>query len=246
MKSNRITIYVCSVLAVLSGFGMYLIEKISPMDTDILQSICSGIFTGLIVSIVIAFIGYFHEREVLLNKADSNLGNLYINMQVLSQTMGNISAQIHTATEIDKLPFGMVSDLATYNIKTFEKMDLNLFEPFFPNSDLRRVYLRLDHLMDHAYNIKNIAQSLQKQMLEYTNSTLKAQRNTPNPNDFMTLDLQKNELNIRAAKFHEYVTSKTLELEQNLGAFYKCRHREKEWDNLKPRLDAQAEAVMRM
>ncbi len=246
MKSNKITIYVCNVLAVFSAAGMFLIEKYHPVDTEVLQSICSGLFTGLIVSVVIALIGYFHEKEVLLNKADCNLRNLYINMRVLSQTIGNISSQIHTAAEIDKLPFGTVSDLAKYNIEIFEKMELSLFEPFLRNGQLKRVYSQLDCLYDHAYNIRNISQRLQTQMLEYSIATLKVQKTSPNSNDYAILDSNKNAINVGTAKFHEYVTGKSIELEQNIRAFYKCRHREKVWNDLKPKLDAQADAVMRM
>lgn len=72
MKSNKITIYVCSIPALLSGIAIYEIEKFvsTELDTAVLQSISSGIFTGFIVSLVIAIIGYFHERNVLLSKAE--------------------------------------------------------------------------------------------------------------------------------------------------------------------------------
>lgn len=49
-----------------------------------------SIFTGFIVSLVIATIGYFHERAVLLEKIEFNIITLYINMTVLKKTIGKV------------------------------------------------------------------------------------------------------------------------------------------------------------
>lgn len=245
MKSNKITIYVCSILALLSGTGIFFIERFIPTNTAVLQGISSGVFTGFIVSVVMAIIGYFHEREVLLNKAYYNLKTLYINMWVLSQTMGNVSSQIHTVTKLDELHFGTISELSKYNLELYGKMEIELFEPFFKKGTLKRIYLQLDHLQDNAYNIRNISQCLEKQVLEYSIDTLKSSQGQPSSADYIRLDNEKNAINLRAAHFHEYISSNTLELEKNIREFYRCRHKEKLWDELKPKLELQANACYR-
>lgn len=144
MKSNKITIYVCSILTFFSGIGMLLIEKFmhSESHTVVLQGISSGIFTGFIVSLVIAIIGYFHEKEVLVNKANQNINELYINMKIHSQILGNTLNQIHSqilgsalpkvhsSTTLEKLSLKNMSDLSKLNIEIVHQMDLSLFTPF--------------------------------------------------------------------------------------------------------------------
>lgn len=253
MKSNKITIYVCSVLMLFSGTSIFLIEKCIPTEfnTSILQSISSGIFTGFIVSLVIAIIGYFHERNVLLSKAEYGLKNLYINMRVLSRTIGNTSSQIHNAVSLEHLPFQTISDLSKYNLGAFEKMELDLFDPIFRQGELARLYFQLDNLHGVAYNISNISTSLLQQVLEYTYSSLKLQQESLkgvqiSPEKLAALDQSKNAINIRTAKFHEYVTGQTLELEKIAKAFYKHKNRHISWENIKVRLDQQVEDIMRM
>ena len=87
MKINKITLLVCSILTVVSGLTMVVIESTVPdnIDTSLCQSVVSGIFTGFIVSLVISVIGYFHERNIILEQTDSNIKSLYINMMVLSK-----------------------------------------------------------------------------------------------------------------------------------------------------------------
>lgn len=74
MKINKITLLVCSILTVVSGLTMVVIESTVPdnIDASLCQSVVSGIFTGFIVSLVISVIGYFHERNIVLEKTDSN------------------------------------------------------------------------------------------------------------------------------------------------------------------------------
>ena len=54
MKINKITLFVCSILTVVSGLTMLVIERTVPdnIDTSLCQSVVSGIFTGFIVSLV--------------------------------------------------------------------------------------------------------------------------------------------------------------------------------------------------
>lgn len=71
----------CAAIVILSGISIAFISN------DLAKNITVSIFTGFIVSLVIATIGFFHERAVLLEKIEFNMIGLYINMAVLKETM---------------------------------------------------------------------------------------------------------------------------------------------------------------
>lgn len=56
MKINKITLFICTVLTIISGLAIILVDSIVPdsVDTSLYQSVASGIFTGFIVSLVIS------------------------------------------------------------------------------------------------------------------------------------------------------------------------------------------------
>lgn len=73
---------ICAAIVLLSGISIAFISN------DLAKNIAISVFTGFIVSLVIATIGYFHERAVLLEKIEFNIITLYINMTVLKKTIG--------------------------------------------------------------------------------------------------------------------------------------------------------------
>lgn len=62
MKINKITMIACAAIIILSGAAVLL------CDNTLIQNLSSGIFTGFIASLVISTIGYFHERNIILEK----------------------------------------------------------------------------------------------------------------------------------------------------------------------------------
>ena len=123
MKINKITMITCAIITLFSGLAVFF------CDNELIQSIFGGHFTGLIASLVISIIRYFHERNIILEKTDSNIKSLYINMMVLSKIIGNILPQIHKAASMEPLPFKNISRLSELSVGFSEKMDLGLFSP---------------------------------------------------------------------------------------------------------------------
>lgn len=252
MKINKITLLVCAVLTVLSGFAMMMIEYKVPdsVDTSLYQGIVSGIFTGFIVSLVISIIGYFHERNVILEKADSNIKSLYINMMVLTKVIGSTLPQIHKAVSMESLPFKNISGLSELNVSFSEKMDLGLFSPICKRGRLSKIYTNLINFQNVLYNIKNISMNLQAQTMEFTIKTLELQRTQLQgiqvpPTELEYINELRNAINIRTAKFHEYVTSQTLELEKIAKSFYGYKERKHPWETIKAGLMLQIEDIVK-
>lgn len=252
MKINKITLFVCAVLTIVSGVTMIVIESTIPdsIDTSLCQSVVSGIFTGFIVSLVISVIGYFHERNILLEKADSNIKNLYINMMVLSKIIGSVLPQIHKTASMEPLPFKNISGLSELSVGFSEKMDLGLFSPIWKPGKLAQIYAELIEFQQVLYNIKNISVNLQAQTMEFTIKSLELQNaqmcgGQPNPTEFEHINELKNLINIRTAKLHEYVTGQTLELEKIAKSFYSYKNRKCPWEMIKANLMVQVEDIVK-
>ena len=252
MKINKITLFICTVLTIISGLAIILVDSIVPdsVDTSLYQSVASGIFTGFIVSLVISVIGYFHERNIILEKTDSNIKSLYINMMVLSKIIGSILPQIHKSASMEPLPFKNISGLSELSVSFAEKMDLGLFSPIWQRGKLARIYAELIEFQQELYNIKNISVNLQAQTIDFTIKTLELQNAQlrgvqPSPTEFESIDELKNLINIRTAKFHEYVTGQALELEKIAKFFYNYKDRKHPWERIKANLMLQAEDIVK-
>lgn len=67
MKINKITMITCAIITLFSGLAVFF------CDNELIQSIFGGLFTGFIASLVISIIGYFHERNIILEKPIATL-----------------------------------------------------------------------------------------------------------------------------------------------------------------------------
>lgn len=244
MKINRITILVCLAVILFSGVAIIRVP-----DTMI-QGILSGIFTGFIVSLVTSIIGYFHEREKILEKTDNNIRSLYINMNVICRTIGNTLPQIHKTTNLDSLPFKLICDLSELDIEFIEKMDLGLFNPILKKGNLAKIYLALMDFKLTLYNIRSIAGDTNSNVIDYTIKFLQLENTRLrglqlSQKDIDDVDALKNAINIRTAKFHEYVTAQTMELEKIAETFYSRRGSKQSWAQMKVTLTAQVEDLMK-
>ena len=244
MKINKTTMITCIVITILSGLSILL------FDNAMIQNISSGIFTGFIASLVISIIGYFHERNIILEKTDNNIKSLYINMMVLSKIIGSALPQIHKATAMESLPFKNISGLSELNVGFSEKMDLGLFSPIWKRGKLARIYAKLIEFQQVLYNIKNISVNLQAQTMEFTIKSLELQNAQmrgiqPNTTEFDHIAELKNLINIRTAKLHEYVTGQALELEKIAKSFYDYKNRKCPWEMIKANLMVQVEDIVK-
>lgn len=123
MKINKITAIVCGTLTLFTGVGTVLLALFAPQTTGYaaLQGIVSSVFSGFIVSLVVPTIGYFHERNMIIEKTDSNIRSLYVNMCVISQEIGKILPQIPFAMRMESLSFKQVYELSALSITSLDK-----------------------------------------------------------------------------------------------------------------------------
>lgn len=245
MKVNKITIYVCLFISIVSGMLM-LVYK----DNNIIQSTSSGIFTGFIASLVISVIGYFNERAKLIEGINTNIRSLFLNINVMSKILGTVLPQIHNSSVIPDLSFKNLCGLSQLNVEFIEKMNLGLYSPFFPESRKASICKRLQEFQQVAYNIKNSSMNLENSVLnysiQYNNIQIKsAQGIAIAPEEFQNLDNLKNLVNISTAKLHEYTTGQAIELGKIAKDFYGYKKKRLYWNDLEAALILQAENILK-
>ncbi len=252
MKSNRNTSIVCGVLVVVSGTGHIILELFLSKSAiySAIQGVISGVFTGFIVSLVVSLIGYFNERNVIIEKINNHIKQLYFNMAVLSKTIGNTLSQILNANELPILFFKNICGLSELNIDFLEKMDLGLFAPFYKKEKYSSICAQLKEFEQINNNIKNISTNLEIQALEYNLKFLEIQQNQlkgiqTNINEIKLLDEKKNLINIKTAKLHEYTMLETIELDKIAKYFYDCKGNKDSWIKIKSDLLSQVDYIVK-
>lgn len=246
MKVNKTTIYVCCLALIV----LTVILMFSEFITTTIQEMISGVFTGFIVSLVILFVGYFHEKNKILDQTERNLKSLYISMHILSKITGNISQQIYTTYNLSSLQFGLIPKMAEQSIEFMNNMGLGMFDPFCDKGYTSVAFDRLTLLQQKIYTVKNISMNLEVTTLKHTlkvnqiETLLKRGEIVPQ-NTTEEVNVLKNFVNIRTAKLHEYETSITLELEDIAQTFYKCDEIKDSWQDVKENLLKQIEEITR-
>lgn len=100
------------------------------------------------------------------------------------------------------------------------------------------------------YNIRSIAGDTNSNVIDYTIKFLQLENTRLrglqlSQKEIEDVDALKNAINIRTAKFHEYVTAQTMELEKIAEAFYSRRESKQSWAQIKVTLTAQVEDLMK-
>lgn len=240
MKVNKITAIVCMLMSFISGVLLFFYK-----DNVILQSILSGIFTGFIVSFVVAVIGYFHERAKIMEAVGENIKSLFLNISVMSMILGNVLPQIHNSVAIQDLPFRNIYSLSCLNSEFIEKMNLGLYSPVFSKSGKSVVCKNLKVFRQTTNNLKNCSSNITIQVSKYNILILDIQKDrmmgTPtNPVQEKKIDDLKNLINISTAKFHEYTTAQSLEIGKIAENFFG----DKSWKECKVGLLKEAENIV--
>lgn len=245
MKVNKITSLVCFSFIFVSGMMMVLLY-----DNNVIFSVLSGLFTGFIASFVISIIGYFHEKAKIIESIGINIKSLFVNMTAMSKILGNTLPSIHNSEIIQDLSFKHVSGISTLNLNLLEKMNLGLYNPFVKNSKNMAVCKKLLEYWLSLQTISNISKNIETRVLEYNleimNVQLAQTKGITVPSEKLKqLDELKNEINIKVAKFHEYVCGQTIELEKISRKYYNGKKNDKNWLKIKEKLLLQVDDILR-
>ena len=231
MKVNKITTIICFGIAIILSIPILL-----NIDNQIIMNISYGLFTGTIVSAIISLIAYFSEKEKLISLAKSNLNSLYLNLLTMSNEVGKNINLIFESEYIEEFHFKNAYDLSELNIKFISNINLEMYSPFYPKSRTAKVFEMLKEFKLDTYIIRKIAFDLNSNVLIYD---LEYTESKPN------ISQRKNAINIRNAKFHEYLKSKIIEIDKIGNILYKQKKNNMNWNNIKNVLCLEAEDILK-
>jgi|GEM_PF-6142065 len=245
MKINKVTTIVLGILTVLFGLATMVFQQ----KNLVIAEMASSLFTGCIVSIVVAIIGYFHEEGTLKYKLQNNIKSLYINMLTLKDVTGNILVQIAKTTNLSDLRFNDITSLAGLNIEFVNGMELEAYDGFYSNSKMAHIYIDFIKYKNKMYNLKNIAAQIGSDSLKHNIQVLNFENQRLsglmiNPQEIEYAESLKNKLNIMTAKLHEYEASLLIELDDLADRFYKIGIKKSDWNEVKTALQNEAEDIL--
>lgn len=229
MKINIKIAIIFLFIAIISAIFIYILEIFILPKTlvEVIKNILIGILSSSIVSAAMSITWYLHEREKILNKIYINSRNLYINIYVLSKVIGH-NLQQSNFSDIKDLQTTLIYNLSKLNIDFIDKMELDFFDLFFKYGILNNIYKNLSDFISNFYKIKECALNLQNVSLRYQNDILKYNQQIAD-----SIILEKNELIIKIAKLHEYVTGQADYFEKFMSSLCIYLHGTKKWDTIK-------------
>lgn len=248
MKVNKITIIACLIAILVSGVAIIFFNGFLT-----LQNIVMGIFTSSIVSCIVALVNYFHERNLIVERIDNNIKNLYINMSLMFNALESTFPQIESNFYFQDPFFNYILMLSEKNVEFLNDMKLGLFNPFFKESKLYNICIQLSRFEDIAYNLKNIVGNLHNQEVECNyrfslcNNTLvnNNQNNFVNPVYPPELICFRNQIVTDTAKLQGFVRVKLIDLENISADFYNRKSSKQRWDTIKSNLLSQIENIIK-
>lgn len=243
MKVNRITIIICAAIVLLSGISIAFISN------DLAKNIAISVFTGFIVSLVIATIGYFHERAVLLEKIDFGMKSPYINMAVLKETIGKALPLTKQAPDAAEAQIKRISGLAELNVELIGDMTPALLSPICKRGRIGKMKMGLKEFEQVAFNLQNLSANLQILHLSILSKALEIQSlqlqgALPPQNMFANVDDLRHLLIVRTSKLHEYTAAQIIELEKVAKICFYKKAGERCWETLKANLQNQVHDIL--
>ena len=214
MEINKKIFAVCALLGIILLIGInYLDRGGKPYDVLI------GIFTGIIVSMVITLINYFHERKKLLNAVYLAFSEIYCAFLNIS----NSTSKFLSEQTIDRMEFENILSLAKFIEKLSPKNEIALYEGFWP-CGLNDAIKNFQNYNNKLINLRSITQDVLLSILKHEINIQKLEAHKiQNTIDAQNEEFHKQQhdkirvsLLIRIAKLHEYQASLTQELDELL------------------------------
>ncbi|GKX31406.1 hypothetical protein SH1V18_38860 [Vallitalea longa] len=234
MKINKKTSIICIIISIIFGTLTFILQQCNELSLSIVASI----FASFIVSTVVALIGYFHEREKILNDINDNMRSLYINLLAIKDIMGKIVPEVASITDLRELDYNIIESLASLNIEFMQKMGLEYYNGFSKSSKLPEIINELISFKKEQYKLKYLVTNLYKDTLNYELNEFKIKnvrlQGTKIPTDSVSNQTDyKNFINIKTAKLHEYVAGLIIQLNKLAEEFNKCNRSKLKWSEFK-------------
>jgi len=101
MKINKWTIIICVIMLTISGTLIYMISNTATK----LFGLALGVFTGFLVSLVIAIVNYLHQKYLIYNAVKTQISDIFINTYILHRMTGMILDKVQNLNKLDDLNY---------------------------------------------------------------------------------------------------------------------------------------------
>lgn len=116
MKINKWTIFICVIMLIISGVLVYMISDVNTKTYDL----ALGVFTGFLVSLVIAIVNYLHQKYLIYNSVMTQISDIFINTYIIHRMTGMILEKVQNLNKLDDLNIGFATGM---NTKLFVPID---------------------------------------------------------------------------------------------------------------------------
>lgn len=241
MKANKITVLICATMVILFVLGTVLADAYS---FHTVSSISANIFTGALVSGIIALAGYFNKKEKLFYRVETNLRQIYVNLITIKIKTGELIPKISGTDKLDELPFKQLSGLCDLHQEFAKGMQAELYQGFW--NDCTACFMcDLKGFKTSLSNLSQVTIQLHASVLEHDISYLHVATQFPSESSMNINNIAlKEQVLIKVSHLHEYQASLLLECEKLLEQFYKVSKPKKKWHEEKQTLESSAAFIL--
>lgn len=239
MKVNKWTIIICIIMIIFLGDLVYII----PDTNTKMSNLTTGVFTGLLVSLVIAIINYLHYKYLIYNSVMTQILDIFTNTYIIYRMTGMILEKVQNLNKLEDLNYKSILGMADLNIGFAASMNTKLFAPILGLGKKYQAIIEMREFENDLSNLKFCIGKIQSYSLEHDLLQMEMTQRETTPEGIALLQGKRNLVLVQTAKLHEYEASLLQKIDKIAIPFY--GKGENSWANRKNVLFAQAERIMR-
>lgn len=238
MKINKWTIFICVIMLIISGVLVYMISDVNTKTYDL----ALGVFTGFLVSLVIAIVNYLHQKYLIYNSVMTQISDIFINTYIIHCMTGMILEKVQNLNKLDDLNYRSILGMADLNIGFATGMNTKLFVPIVGIGKKYQAIIEMMEFENDLSNLKFCIGKIQSYSLEHDLLQVEMTQRPPTQEEIALLQSKRCLVLVQTAKLHEYEASLLQKIDKIATPFY--GKNENSWINRKNILFAQAERIM--
>ena len=238
MKVNKWTIIICTIMIIFFCGLVYVI----PNTNTKMFNLTMGVFTGLLVSLIMAIINYLHQKYLIYNSVMTQISDIFINTYIIHRMTGMILEKVQNLNNLEDLNYRLIFGMADLNVDFATSMNTKLFAPILRIGKKYQAIIEMREFENDLSNLKFCIGKIQSHSLEHDLCQMEMTQRPTTPEEMALLQGKRNLVLVQTAKLHEYEASLLQKIDKIAIPFY--GKDENSWVNRKNVLFAQAERIM--
>lgn len=238
MKVNKWTIIFCTIMIIILGYLIYVI----PDSNTKMFNLTMGVFTGLLVSLVMAIINYLHQKYLIYNSVMTQISDIFINTYIIHRMTEMILEKVQNLNKLEDLNYKSILGMADLNVDFATSMNTKLFAPILGIGKKYQAIIEMREFENDLSNLKFCIGRIQSYSLEHDLFQMEMTQRQITPEEIALLQGKRNLVLVQTAKLHEYEAFLLQKIDKIAIPFY--GKGVNSWANRKNVLFAQAERIM--